>query len=151
MTEEEMKESSQCNDMIEETTHPSNQVDTKRKNNVCHALPCTIEYDQKAAVHMYFQPQSIERDDVQAAQFRGRGLLCTNPEQPLPTNVRGMVVMATDGSPHLIPTEKFDCLSEWRHEHNVNRLLDEPKSASLMSRLQDLVDVSHAIHDPIPL
>ncbi len=146
-----MKESSQHNDVVDSKIHRDDQIDVKRKKNVCHALPCTIEYDQKAAVHMYFQPQSIDRDDVQAVQFRGRGLLCANPEQPLPTNVRGMVVMATDGSPHLVPTDQFDSFSEWRHEHSVNRLLNEPKSTSLISRLQDLVDVSHAIHDPIPL
>ena len=87
----------------------------------CHLLPCDIEYDDNAPVHIFFRPTAVEgassgeagtqkhsesSDDhnktetattnagatgVLAAQLRGRGLLCVQPTA-LPTSVVGTVV-----------------------------------------------------------
>mmetsp|Transcript_4504 Transcript_4504/g.4271 ORF Transcript_4504/g.4271 Transcript_4504/m.4271 type:complete len:150 (-) Transcript_4504:64-513(-) len=120
----------------------------KEKGKTCHALPCSIEYDGKAPVHLYFQPTVIE-DGIQACQFRGRGILASKA-QHLPKNVNGMVVMTTDGCRNLDPAEEFESITEWKHEWNPDKIISpQNNDTGVISRLQDLLDISHAVHDPI--
>jgi hypothetical protein len=86
----------------------------------CHLLPCDIEYDGNAPVHVFFRPtevhvagatsdeaatqqlQSESRDGKQdpavlAAQLRGRGLLCVRPTA-LPDSVVGTVVSSENAT-----------------------------------------------------
>ena len=117
-------------------TDTQKQSNNNNSNNInlhhCHWLPCSIDYDGLAPIHIHFQPETIttlndnddsnnnnnNKDDnnktiIQAASFRGRGLLsktystsnttAANDQQPaktLPLGIIGSVLSIDEHQQH---------------------------------------------------
>ena len=107
----------------------------------CHALPCSIQADCKAATHVYFQPTRIN-EQVNAACFRGRGLLSKS-------------TTSDSANVHLVRIQGKEVrsvaqcrLKEWHHEHDPEARILNKNRANLA---RDWIEVSRALHDPLPL
>ncbi len=105
--------------MIKESNASSNKNNTTTASNgtkTCHWLPCSIDYDGYAPIHMHFRPEQITHiteetqkneeethksstapssKHVQAVSFRGRGLLANDDDTNtmLPQNIIGSVMI----------------------------------------------------------
>eukprot|EP00542_Grammatophora_oceanica_P015696 CAMPEP_0194027836 /NCGR_PEP_ID=MMETSP0009_2-20130614/1884_1 /TAXON_ID=210454 /ORGANISM="Grammatophora oceanica, Strain CCMP 410" /LENGTH=150 /DNA_ID=CAMNT_0038667011 /DNA_START=109 /DNA_END=561 /DNA_ORIENTATION=- len=129
----------------------SPQPDVPRRSpnaaKVCHWLPCNIDYDGMAPVHVYFQPQEIldgEKDDdgtsLQAVQFRGRSLLSmTTPT----TQHRGVVL----GEKAQV-VESFDTIQEW---HHVDAVQQARNAHSTTQTAQEWIEIASALHGELPM
>ncbi len=130
--------------MMDSESHSktSQSIHSNTKNK-CHWLPCSIDYDGLAPVHIYFQPESTTKTTnnsktIQAVSFRGRGLLSSsidnNENNTLPKGIIGSV-MAIDESINnscddgddslnqLVMKETFDSIYEWEHECHEHNLI----------------------------
>lgn len=110
-------------------TDTQKQSNNNNSNNInlhhCHWLPCSIDYDGLAPIHIHFQPETIttlngndnngdnnnnKKTIIQAASFRGRGLLSkthstsnNNDQQPaktLPLGIIGSVLSIDEHQQH---------------------------------------------------
>ena len=124
--------------LMDESAPPSN-------NKICHILPCSIDYEGMAPIHIYFQPS-----DEGQAQFRGRKLLAKPP-----VAVQGKVLMrggggggASHGS-NSRANLTFHQIQEWHH-------LDDPLQLTTTSQTrvetaQTWCHVARAVHEEIPV
>lgn len=134
----------------------------------CHALPCKIEFTGKAPVYLYFQPQSVENDassssdstaSLQAAQFRGRGLLACNtssysPTDPPETALHGRMLTVNSDKTGVSVQASFEQLTEWHHEHQpaaVQQAAKLNKNPSRVQRARNWFSVAAALHAPVPV
>ena len=104
-------------------------------NKICHILPCSIDYDGMAPIHVYFQPSQVQ------AQFRGRKLLA----QP-PVAVQGRVMGGRGSNPRGNLT--FTQIQEWHHLHDPLLL---PTANSRVETARTWCQVARAVHDEIPV
>jgi hypothetical protein len=90
---------------------------------------------------MYFYPQPLESDGhhgIQAAQFRGRGLLAK------PVSANGQVIVVTSNKMQNVSI--FDKVTEWQHVHQPASVTS---SSSRISRVEDWYEVALALHAPV--
>lgn len=88
---------------------------------VCHWLPCTMDYDGMAPVHMYFAPQSVDDNNeihAKAAQLRGRGLLSVQTKTHRSEQSGGAVLSVSNGGA-IHHQASFQEIHEWHHEHSI--------------------------------
>mmetsp|Transcript_28397 Transcript_28397/g.43365 ORF Transcript_28397/g.43365 Transcript_28397/m.43365 type:complete len:126 (+) Transcript_28397:147-524(+) len=107
---------------------------------VCHTLPCNIDFNGMAPVHMYFHPRDTTKNDENEshckAHFRGRSLIAPSV-QP----VQGLVL----GTPNQDKMTSFDGIQEWQHEETLLGTTSRVDSAL------EWMKVSHALHDEIEI
>mmetsp|Transcript_2954 Transcript_2954/g.3457 ORF Transcript_2954/g.3457 Transcript_2954/m.3457 type:complete len:167 (-) Transcript_2954:92-592(-) len=111
-----------------------NQAKSKRS---CHWLPCSIDYDGLAPVHVYFKPEPLHTveestssdtntrtNTTQAVSFRGRGLLAKK-NHVLPKHIYGCVMMPNpnNDASTIDIKERFDSVLEWEHEYDERCLV----------------------------
>lgn len=116
----------------------------KKPSTVCHWIPCNVDYDGMAPVHMYFAPQPLsnDNDEIQAAQFRGRGLISVRQD-----TVQGAILSFTSEGT-VQQQASFGGIREWHHEHTVAAA---QRATSQVQRAQEWYQVARAAHDPIPV
>lgn len=134
--------------MMDSESHSKpSQLIHSNTNNICHWLPCSIDYDGLAPVHTYFQPESTTKatessKTIKAVSFRGRGLLSSsidnNESNTLPKGIIGSV-MAIDESTinscddgddslnQIVMKENFNSIYEWEHECHEHNLMKNDK------------------------
>jgi len=133
------------------------QDDVNADRSECHILPCAVDYTGPAPVRRYFRPQTLEprrrRGDplVQAAQFRGRGLLA-GPA----VAVSGQVWELEDRKhDHGAPTQtvhrlaQFSRVTEWQHAHLVEQV--QQQHGNRVQRALEWMELAAALHAPLPV
>ena len=103
-----------------------------KDQTICHWIPCNIEYDGMAPVHIYFQHEEIMHDSIFAASFRGRGLLSQSPQQ-----VNGVVMQ------HGKIVTNFSQLHEWEHESSPQLLHLHTSTSQIANDWMELNKVVH--------
>jgi Ribonuclease H2 non-catalytic subunit (Ylr154p-like) len=106
----------------------------------CHWLPCTMDYNGMAPVHMYFVPQFVENNEnnsnnnnnnnnIMAAQLRGRGLLSsrhcsveTSTTTTTNSTTHGVVLSISNIGGTIHHQASFSEINEWHHEHSIAAL-----------------------------
>ena len=119
MTVEPDKEKSDLS-MVGANAHASS-------SNVCHALPCNVDFEGMAPAHIYFKPVQVE-DGILASSFRGRGLIATEER------------IDDTAKPYLLSLEEnrvqvkapISNIVEWHHDHNIKSI----KYQDIDSRVQ---------------
>lgn len=101
-------------------------------DKICHVLPCTIDYQGTAPVHVYFHPTAT--GDSHQSQFRGRKLLA-KPATPLVGIVLGSYNKKL----------QFDGIQEWHHEETL------VGTKSRVATALEWSTVAQAVHDDIPV
>lgn len=135
----------------------------------CHILPCTVDYTGPAPVRRYFQPQTLSSRrgrtgdaPVQAAQFRGRGLLAGTA-----VAVSGQVWELEDCKDddgrtterNVTRLAQFSHVTEWQHAHLVEQVQQQQqqKPTSVRSdgnrvqRAREWMELAAALHTPLPV
>lgn len=93
--------------MIETKPTLNSKKNYTNASNSCHWLPCSIDYDGLAPIHVHFRPEPILQIDtspsttltspssskVHAVSFRGRGLL-SQKNNILPEGIIGSVMVS---------------------------------------------------------
>eukprot|EP00545_Synedropsis_sp_CCMP1620_P002388 CAMPEP_0119003352 /NCGR_PEP_ID=MMETSP1176-20130426/514_1 /TAXON_ID=265551 /ORGANISM="Synedropsis recta cf, Strain CCMP1620" /LENGTH=113 /DNA_ID=CAMNT_0006954947 /DNA_START=72 /DNA_END=413 /DNA_ORIENTATION=+ len=105
---------------------------------VCHVLPCSIDYQGMAPVHVYFHPTETtigSNEKAHQAQFRGRKLIA-KPATPL-----SGIVLSSANSKKI----QFDGIQEWHHEETLVGTKSRVEAALEWST------VAQAVHDDIPV
>jgi hypothetical protein len=115
--------------------HSSSMITPAPANKICHILPCSIDYDGMAPIHVYFQPSEVQ------AQFRGRKLLA----QP-PVAVQGRVIGGRGSHPRGDLT--FTQIQEWHHLHDPLLLAT---ANSRVETARTWCQVARAVHEEIPV
>jgi hypothetical protein len=155
----------------------STTMDAKNdESTTCHALPCNIEFTGKAPVYLYFQPHPVESNNtdndtstantsssssssttcLQAAQFRGRGLLaCTSSPQE---TVHGRLLQVHDKNSSsnnntggVSVQASFEHLTEWHHEHQPAAVHAAMQKHDRVKLARDWFPVAAALHAPGPV
>lgn len=156
---------------------------TAASSTTCHSLPCTIEYTGKAPVYLYFQPETLtnpaeqaddgahDADDttkpaMQAAQFRGRGLLApaatttsttsdANATKPAVhgrlLNISSSTSSSNNANTTVSVQAHFDTLTDWHHEHQPAAVLQALQLNNRSQTATDWFPVASALHAPIPV
>ncbi|KAG7370012.1 ribonuclease HII [Nitzschia inconspicua] len=125
---------------------------TSDSTNTCHVLPCNIDCTGMAPSHLYFHPVPLnEPKGMYASTFRGRGLLSKAPcDNNNKNETNAQPVLLHVDHDEIKVKAKIDTILEWHHEHNPTTLQydDQP---SRWQRAQAWVELSTALHDPLPL
>jgi Ribonuclease H2 non-catalytic subunit (Ylr154p-like) len=92
--------------------------------------------------------------NLQAAQFRGRGLMATYPPTPVHACVLSLNTNTTGGSSVVVAeVEKqavVTTISEWQHEHLESAVLRTQRNgASRVARGLEFCRVAAALHQPL--
>lgn len=94
-----------------------------------------------APVHIYFQHEPINSDGtIQAAAFRGRGLLSKSSHQD---DVNGVVLQ--EGT---TVAAAFQKLQEWEHESSPQLLQFQ---TSTFQRAKEWMELNQAVHGELPV
>lgn len=96
---------------------PAHAAAAEKSPTTCHWLPCTMDYDGMAPVHMYFAPQALD-NEVKAAQLRGRGLLSVQSSPQKTEALRGAILQISSGGA-IHRQASFENINEWHHEHSI--------------------------------
>lgn len=99
----------------------------------CHWVPCNIDYDGMAPVHVYFQHEPIPTNNVHAASFRGRGLLGSKHA------VNGVVLQQGTS------VATFTDMYEWEHESSP-ALLQMTQAPPTSRVAKDWIELNDAVH-----
>lgn len=129
------------------------EIDTQLKITDCHWLPCTIDYDGLAPVHVHFRPEPVLHHNcvnndsnvnssgiqIRAASFRGRGLISTTATTTtnnsndkstlLPDHIVGSVMM---------PTASLNTNDQF-HDHDHNNSHSNSAGAVMMKERFDRI------------
>ena len=103
-----------------------------KAQTICHWIPCNIDYDGMAPVHVYFQHEEIIHGSTFAASFRGQGLLSQLPHQ-----VQGVVMQQGK----IVTT--FSQLFEWEHESSPQLLHLQTSTSQIANDWMELNKVLH--------
>ena len=140
----------------------NNEEEKQRKP--CHWLPCSIDFDGVAPVHLYFNPTSlpvtVDEDiqpknidstdeslssDIKCASLRGRGLL-SRQTNSLPSQINGMVLtLDSQASAQMNVTDTFESMLEWEHQWDEKRLLNKIEEGKYDMRSNSNVERSLAL------
>jgi len=112
----------------------------------CHILPCKIDYAGKAQVEAFFCP-AVAHDDLQAAQFRGRGLLAAAP-----TRLQARVLTVHPDQGQVVSEMSVGKVSEWHHEH-LEQAIASPRhiNSRRIARALEWCYVAQLLHQPLPV
>ena len=110
----------------------------------CHILPCKTDYAGKAQVDSFFCPAMVHAD-LQAAQFRGRGLLAAAP-----TQVQARVLTVHPDQGQVVNGVSVSRVSEWHHEH-FEQAIASPShiNSSRIARALEWCHVTQLLHQPL--
>lgn len=134
----------------------TNPADSEKMSEVCHMLPCSIDFSGRVqGAQHFFQPALMEEDSnkkepqLVAGTLRGRGLLghktavsssnCKATLRVFKVGTGDTGVTVNDGPP-------IEKVVEWQHEHNAGNL---NIAKSRLSTARAWCEVAQAMHEPL--
>lgn len=155
--------------------HDQQHQDVGVDRSECHILPCSLDFTGPAPVRRYFQPQTLQSRrssssssstgdaPVQAAQFRGRGLLA-GPAVAVSGQVWELEDRRDDSNPGgtaITCLAQFSHVTEWQHAHLVEQVQQQQQQqqqptlvrsdGNRVQRALEWMELAAALHAPLPV
>mmetsp|Transcript_32515 Transcript_32515/g.78926 ORF Transcript_32515/g.78926 Transcript_32515/m.78926 type:complete len:118 (-) Transcript_32515:129-482(-) len=109
-------------------------------------LPCNIDYQGMSPSHLFFRP--VESSDGNySSTLRGRGLTALKEKEKKKSNI----ALLSCQNDTLGVKASIEDILEWHHEHDPETIQCDDGCKSRVSVAQEWLEVSHALHDPIPI